>query len=589
MDGDGGPGPRLRRDHPPGRPVRRGRRRPTRRGHAAGGLAGVGQRLALCPACPAAGPAAGRDGHADARRRRGADRGGHPGRRVGRPRRRRDLAGIAPRPGVPDRVRLAGGVRLVRMAAALRADVSGLDVRVRQPDRGGLPGLGHPRRGRHGADPARRRGDRDRGGVDRVGPFRAEAGGGADGRRGRRGAARLRLIRPGRLRAMRTALEMARAVRERAVSPLELVEEALRLAERWQPVTNAFSQLHGDEAVDEARRHTDRVVRDDHLPPMHGVPVAVKDLFDVAGWETTGCCAAYRGRVAERDAEAVHRLRAAGTIVIGKTNQHELAAGATNLISAAGATANPWDPGRITGGSSGGSGAAVAARGVPVALGTDTGGSIRIPASVCGVTGLKPTHGTVSLEGVMAAADVFEDLGASATSVVGEECFAPEVWDEIAWSELAEHHGSLLERPDLLHRRTAELIVRGRDQPEDLTAAARARAGEVRAAFLAALSEADVLLAAATPIVATLAGMEWVQAGAGRLSVRLGAVSLLTRSVNLASLPAVSVPAGFSSEGLPIGIQLIGRPGEEDTILRAARAFQEATDHHATRPELPAG
>jgi aspartyl-tRNA(Asn)/glutamyl-tRNA(Gln) amidotransferase subunit A len=271
---------------------------------------------------------------------------------------------------------------------------------------------------------------------------------------------------------------------------------------------------------------------------------------------------------------------------------------------------------------------------------------------MCGVTGLKPTHGTVSLEGVMplapsldtvgplaasvgdvstvhailtgtrpsdegggiesltigslgglhvaflqpevleavmAAADVFEDLGASTTSVVGEECFAPEVWDEIAWSELAEHHGSLLERPDLLHRRTAELIVRGRDQPEDLTAAARARAGEVRAAFLAALSEADVLLAAATPLVATLAGMEWVQAGAGRLSVRLGAVSLLTRSVSLASLPAVSVPAGFSSEGLPIGIQLIGRPGEEDTILRAARAFQEATDHHATRPELPAG
>src|ERR687891_481023 len=647
MDGDGGPAPRLRRDHPPGRPVRRGRRRPYRRGDAAGGLAGVGQRLALRPACPAAGPAAGRDGHADARRRRGADRGGHRGRRVGRPRRRRDLAGIAPRPGVPDRVRLAGGVRLVRMAAALRADVSGLDVRVRYRDRGGVPGLGHPRRGRHGGDPARRRGDRDRGGVDRVGPSRAEAGGGADGRRGRRGAARLRLIRPGRLRAMRTALEMARAVRERAVSPLELVEEALRLAERWQPVTNAFSQLHGDEAVDEARRHTDRVVRDDHLPPMHGVPVAVKDLFDVAGWETTGCCAAYRGRVAERDAEAVHRLRAAGTIVIGKTNQHELAAGATNLISACGATANPWDPGRITGGSSGGSGAAVAARVVPVALGTDTGGSIRIPASMCGVTGLKPTHGTVSLEGVMplapsldtvgplaasvedvstvhailtgtrlsdvgggiesltigslgglhvaflqpevleavmAAADVFEDLGASTTSVVGEECFAPEVWEEIAWSELAEHHGSLLESPDLLHRRTAELIVRGRDQPQDLTAAARARAGEVRAAFLAALSEADVLLAAAT-----LAGVEWVQAGAGRLSVRLGAVSLLTRSVNLASLPAVCVPAGFSSEGLPIGIQLIGRPGEEDTILRAARAFQEATDHHATRPELPAG
>ena len=451
---------------------------------------------------------------------------------------------------------------------------------------------------------------------------------------------------------MRTAGDMARAVRERAISPHELVEEALSLAERWQPVTNAFSQLHGDEALDEARRHTDRAARTGDLPPLHGVPVAVKDLFDVAGWETTGCCAAYRGRVAEGDAEAVRRLRAAGAIVIGKTNQHELAAGATNLISASGATANPWDPGRITGGSSGGSGAAVAAGVVPVALGTDTGGSIRIPAALCGVTGLKPTHDAISLggvmplapsldtvgplaasiedaatvhailagmpppdlgggveeltvgslgglhvaflqpevlEAVMAAADVFEDLGAITSSVVGEECFAPEVWEEIAWPELAEHHGSLLERPDLLHRRTAELIARGRDQAEDLTAAARARAGEVRDAFLAALSGADVLLAAATPIVATLTGVEWVQAGAGRLSVRLGAVSLLTRSVSLAGLPAVSVPAGFSSEGLPIGIQLIGRPGEEATILRAAKAFREATDHHVPRPELPAG
>ena len=446
---------------------------------------------------------------------------------------------------------------------------------------------------------------------------------------------------------MRTAVEMARAVRERAVSPVELVEEALRRAEAWQPVTRAFSQLHADQALDQARRRTEEAVRGNDLPPLHGVPVAVKDLFDVAGWETTGCCAAYRGRVAERDAEAVRRLRAAGAVVVGKTNQHELAAGATNLISACGATRNPWDPTRITGGSSGGSAAAVAAGVVPVALGTDTGGSIRIPASMCGVTGLKPTHGRVSLDGVMplapsldtvgplaatvedcalvlaaltgepviersegltvaslgslhvaflqpevleatmAAADVFAQLGAATSAVVGEECFAPEVWEEIAWPEMAEHHGSLLDRPELLHARTAEILEQGAAQPDQVTAAARERAGAVREAFLAALSVADVLLAAATPIAAPPAGAEWVEVGSGRLSVRRGAPSLLTRSVNLAGLPAVSVPAGFSSVGVPLGIQLIGRPGDEEAILGAAAAFQGVTGHHVARPELP--
>ncbi len=449
---------------------------------------------------------------------------------------------------------------------------------------------------------------------------------------------------------MPTATDMARAVRARDVSPVELVEEALRLAEAWQPVTNAFSQLHGDQALVEARRAADSSARDGDLPPLLGVPVAVKDLFDVAGWETTGCCVAYRGRVARRDAVAVRRLRTAGAIPIGKTNQHELAAGATNLISACGVTRNPWDPERITGGSSGGSGAAVAAGVVPVALGTDTGGSIRIPASMCGVTGLKPTHGAVSLEGVMplapsldtvgplaasvedaavvhavltggprpdlrggaggltvatlgglhvaflqaavfeavaAASDLFGGRGARTAAAAGEGCFAPEVWEEVAWPELAEHHRALLDRRALLHRRTAELIARGVEQAEEVTAAARRRMAQVAEAFLASLSEADLLLTAATPIVATPMGEEWVEAGAGRLSVRLGAPSLLTRSVNLAGLPAVSIPGGRSPDGLPVGIQLIGRPGDEGTVLRAAAAFQSVTDHHEARPAEP--
>ncbi|HJV05494.1 MAG TPA: amidase, partial [Actinomycetota bacterium] len=322
---------------------------------------------------------------------------------------------------------------------------------------------------------------------------------------------------------MRTAVEMAAAVRDGRVSPVELVEDAVRRAQAWQPTLNAFSQLRGEQAVEGARA----LGREGG--PLHGVPVAVKDLFDVAGWETTGCCAGYRGRVAERDAEAVRRLRDAGAVVIGKTNQHELAAGATNLISACGPAWNPWDPTRITGGSSGGSGAAVAARIVPIALGTDTGGSIRIPASLCGTVGVKTTTGAMALDGVMplapsldtvgpmsgsvedaavvlqillgrepealpdvgrlrvgipsgvfeeaaipevlAARDrtaaALEDAGATPVGGVGELRYDPESWSRVAWPELYRAHGHLLEREDGVHPWTRAFLERGRSEGED--------------------------------------------------------------------------------------------------------------------------
>jgi aspartyl-tRNA(Asn)/glutamyl-tRNA(Gln) amidotransferase subunit A len=443
-----------------------------------------------------------------------------------------------------------------------------------------------------------------------------------------------------------TALECARLVRERQLSPVEAAEECLRRIDSWQSVTNAFSQLRPEATVAEARTLADGLARGREAGPLSGVPVAIKDLFDVAGWETTGCCAGYRGRVADRDAEVVRRLRDAGAVVVGKTNQHELAAGGTNLVSACGPTHNPWDRARLTGGSSGGSGAAVAARCVPLALGTDTGGSIRIPASLCGISGLKPTHGRVSLDGVMPLAPSMDTVGPMAATVedvalafgvltgrpveppgsarlrvgtvgifvvpgrpdvmagveavidalrekgaavepVGDLRYEPDDWGRLAWRELYEAHGHLLERPDALERPTREFMEQGRDIPPDEIEAARRRVVALHADFAAMLERADVLVVPATAFPAPLAEEIEVDVGGGRiLNVRRGAISLLTRPVNLAGLPAVAFPAGFSGEGLPLGVQVIGRPGEEATLLGVGKAWQERTSYHLEEPSL---
>ena len=446
--------------------------------------------------------------------------------------------------------------------------------------------------------------------------------------------------------------EAAADVREGRISPVELVEAALREAERWQPVTNAFSQLHPEEALAEAADRADDVARGRPLGSLHGVPVAVKDLFDVAGWETTGCCAGYRGRVAGRDADAVAALRRAGAVIIGKTNQHELAAGGTNLVSACGPTGNPWDPARITGGSSGGSAAAVAARVVPLALGTDTGGSLRIPASLCGTVALKPTHGALSLRGVMAlapamdtvgpmtatvvdAAVAFSVLGARATAVEerpvlgrvvvpdgvfvapvhgdvraaaeraaeelaeagaevvrapGEIRYDPEDWERLGWPALYEAHGHLLDGPEPLGGPTRRFLEYGRDLPPEERVAAERRAGSLKEALLRLLGDADAILAPATPVAAPPANEGRVRLEDGTvLKVIRGGVSLLTRPVNMAGFPALSVPAGFTGEGLPVGIQLIGRAGGEEALLRLGVAYQRVTEHHVAAPPAPEG
>ncbi|HEX2049608.1 MAG TPA: amidase [Actinomycetota bacterium] len=210
---------------------------------------------------------------------------------------------------------------------------------------------------------------------------------------------------------------LAAAIARRELSPVEAVDAALARIDALDGRLNAFVTVLDDDARTHARRLADEIARGEPARPVHGVPVAIKDIFDVASVRTTAGSKVYDARVATADATAVERLRAAGAVVVGKTATHEFAFGVTTDSPYHGPVCNPWDTSLTAGGSSGGSAAAVAARMVPCALGTDTGGSIRIPAAACGVAGLKPTFGLVAKDGVVPLSWTVDHVGPLATTV----------------------------------------------------------------------------------------------------------------------------------------------------------------------------
>jgi Asp-tRNA(Asn)/Glu-tRNA(Gln) amidotransferase A subunit family amidase len=457
-----------------------------------------------------------------------------------------------------------------------------------------------------------------------------------------------------------TAAQMVAGLAARRVSARELAERALAAAERWQPATNAFSQLWNEEALSAAEA-VDRDGRDESRP-LAGVPVAIKDLYDVAGHQTTGCCDAYAGRIARADAPLIRRVRAAGMVMVGKTNQHELAAGGTNLVSACGPTRNPWDAARMTGGSSGGSAAAVAAAVIPWALGSDTGGSIRIPSSFCGTLGLKPTTGVLPLEGLMPLApsldtpgpisSTVEDLWLLHSVLAGESPRHPvrdwllrrpdrpfriglpvpfvldtlhpesatavadvavvlesagaqvkpmdgrgiedtrDLWARVCYPEFAEAHPAL--RDPAARARVAPTVAEWLRRGEAMSADERHRAAirreEIGRWFRERLALVDALLIPTTVYPAPRADQETVELSPD-VSVEVARVGpgFLTCAVNLAGLPAISVPARWTPEGLPIGASLVGHDGGEETIARIAMRWEAASGFVPRRPSLPQG
>jgi len=418
------------------------------------------------------------------------------------------------------------------------------------------------------------------------------------------------------------------------LSPREAVEHYLERIEARREL-NAYISVRADKALAEADS-----LQASSAPrgPLWGAPVAVKDVIDVAGTRTTAASEILRENVAARDAVVVERLKAAGAIILGKLNLHEFAFGALTTSPHFGPARNPWATDRISGGSSGGNGVAAAAGLAAGTLGTDTGGSIRIPAALCGVTGLRPSTGLVSNEGVVPVAWSFDTVGPIARTA--EDCGllleaiadfraerdggAPRVGivtslleradprvgavvEEAARELGAERveapvlaHAGLIQQLMMLPEATAAHLPWLRTRLVDYGADVRARL--VAGLLLPATSyptglrarrwldeqvqplfeRYDLLAAPVMPIVAPLIGEDPVELRGERIPVRL-AVIPFNSPWSCLGLPVASVPCGFV-DGLPVGLALVGRRGADGTVLRAARGFQQATDWHDRRP-----
>ena len=208
-----------------------------------------------------------------------------------------------------------------------------------------------------------------------------------------------------------TIADLSQRIRRREISPVSIVQECLSRIEKINPQFNAFITVMAESALAEARAAADEIVHGRWRGPLHGIPIALKDLIDTAGIRTTSASALHQNRVPAEDAEVLRKLKLAGAVIIGKNNLHEFAYGGSSLISHFGEVRNAWDAARIAGGSSGGSASAVAAGLCGASIGTDTAGSIREPAALCGCVGLKPTYGRVSSRGVIPLSPSLDHVG----------------------------------------------------------------------------------------------------------------------------------------------------------------------------------
>ncbi len=446
---------------------------------------------------------------------------------------------------------------------------------------------------------------------------------------------------------------LAAALRERRLSPVEVVEALLDRIETADQELNAFITVLPEKALEEAARAEKEILAGEYRGPLHGVPIALKDLIYTRSVRTTMGSAFFEGYVPDHSAPVALKLEEAGAITIGKTNTHEFAYGPTGDRSYFGPVRNPHDPARISGGSSSGSGAAVATGLCYAALGSDTAGSIRIPSALCGVVGMKPAFGRVSKRDVFPlswtldhvgpltrtvednalllnalaghdpedphsadrpvedftrdlrrgvrggtvgvpanfyfehvedeverrvreAIEVFRSLGAEVREV--QIPSLPEALKAqrtiLATEAYAIHEERLESEPEKFDDEVRERTLGG----EHLKAHRYATAQQVtkwrsQEEFGRALTEVDVLLAPTVPIAATEIGQREVDIG-GHTEHVFPALTRFTGPANLTGLPSLSVPCGYTDTGLPVGLQLIGRPFDEATVYRYGHAYE---------------
>ena len=428
-----------------------------------------------------------------------------------------------------------------------------------------------------------------------------------------------------------------RGLRERKFSAAEITSDVLMRIDRGNPRLNAFI-LVMSEAAQRQAQDLDRELAAGHdRGPLHGVPISVKDLFDVAGTPTTAASRVREGHMATADADVVVRAREAGAVIVGKTNLHEFAFGTTNDESAFGPSRNPHDPERSPGGSSGGSAASVAAGMALGTIGSDTGGSIRIPAAACGIVGLKPTYGEVSLAGAVPLSRSLDHAGPLASTVHdtwllyralrGVHDSLPDTRGALRLGVLGGYFCELLDDEvrqrferavDALrasgaaidekfiehaaltapaymhisfgdaaayHARTIEAVphlytppVRQRiELARYVLAEDYVRAQDVREALRrevdAALDGCQALMLPTLPIPAPLIGQTSVEISGAKQPVR-ALMLRLTQLFNLTGHPAISLPCGITSAALPCGLQLVGRIGATEALLATAAAVE---------------
>jgi aspartyl-tRNA(Asn)/glutamyl-tRNA(Gln) amidotransferase subunit A len=446
-------------------------------------------------------------------------------------------------------------------------------------------------------------------------------------------------------------------LRRKAVSSVELTQACLHRIDRYNSALNAFITITGEQALKSARDMDSELRRGKFRGALHGIPVALKDNIATAGIRTTAASELFKDNVPSEDAEAVRKLKLAGAVILGKLNLQEFAYGGTSDVSYFGAVHNPWALDHISGGSSGGSAAAVAADLCFGALGTDTGGSIRIPSSYCGVAGLKATYGRVSLRGVIPLSwtldhcgpicRTVEDTSLMLQAIAGYgqldpasvdvpipayghafeletsklrlgiprspffENLDPEVANAteaglavlrkitthvadvsllqsfpatfplfltiVGPEALAYHAKSVVEFPNRYQPLTRERLTQAINTNAAAYAGALHQTYLVRREIKSIFSSIDLLVTPTMPKPAeTFAeSKSFDQFGLQN-----------TSPFDVYGLPAITVPCGFTSSGLPIGLQIAGAPWAEETILALAHAYERETEWHKSRPKL---